>query len=255
VQDPITLLGTKISRYTLNQLLDHIEHAIQDDQQITVGNVNIYAMNLAFEDAGFRKILNGFDIVFCDGFGVKLGAALSGKHIPERYTPPDFLAQIIEILIRTNGSLYLLGAKPGIAEKASRNLHTRFPELSIAGFHHGYFDKQTNSDENDRVVKSINSVHPSVLLVAFGMPMQEKWISENRDKLNTLVILPVGALLDTLSGEVHRGPKFLTDHGFEWLARLVIEPKRLWKRYLIGNPLFFWRVIKQRWGSNNPKPE
>jgi N-acetylglucosaminyldiphosphoundecaprenol N-acetyl-beta-D-mannosaminyltransferase len=249
----VPMLGVGISTFTLTGLLQLIESSIEANKQLLVGNVNIYAMNLAYEDDGFRKILNQFDVVFCDGFGVKLGASLLGLTIPERYTPPDFLDRIIEILIRKERGLFLLGAKPGIAQKAQERLQTSFPKLKISGFQHGYFDKVPGSQENNDVIGSINVSHPAVVLVAFGMPLQEKWISENAAKLEPCVILPVGALFDTLSGEVHRGPKFLTDHGFEWLARLVIEPRRLWKRYLIGNPLFFLRVIKQRLGLYKPK--
>jgi N-acetylglucosaminyldiphosphoundecaprenol N-acetyl-beta-D-mannosaminyltransferase len=249
----VSLLGVEISTFTLANLLQLIESSIEANKQLVVGNVNIYAMNLAYEDAEFRNILNQFDVVFCDGFGVKLGASLLGLTIPERYTPPDFLDRIIEILIRKERGLFLLGAKPGITEKAKDNLHNAFPNLKVSGIQHGYFNKAPGSQENADVLNNINASHPAVVLVAFGMPLQEKWISENASKLDPCVILPVGALFDTLSGEVHRGPKFLTDHGFEWLARLLIEPRRLWKRYLIGNPLFFLRVIKHRLGFIKPK--
>lgn len=249
----VSILGVEISALTLSKLLDLIESAIEQDKKMVIGNVNIFAMNLAYEDAEFRKTLNDFDVVFCDGFGVKLGASVLGLTIPERYTPPDFLNNIIEILIRQERGIFLLGAKPGIPEKAQANLQNTYPELRITGFHHGYFNKTPGNLENTEVIQAINNSHPAVVLVAFGMPLQEKWISENLEQLGPCVLLPVGALFDTLSGEVRRGPKILTDHGFEWLARLVIEPRRLWKRYLIGNPLFFLRVVKQRLGFGNPK--
>ncbi len=249
----VSILGVDITTLSLSALLEMIDSAVAESRKLVIGNVNIYAMNLAYEDPAVRKILNQFDVVFCDGFGVKLGASLLGLKIPERYTPPDFLDQIISILIQHERGIYLLGAKPGIADQARDRLQKKFPDLQIAGSQHGYFDKKPGSQDNDTVVAKINAAHPAVLLVAFGMPLQEKWISENLEKLNPCLILPVGALFDTLSGEVHRGPKFLTDHGFEWMARLVIEPRRLWRRYLIGNPLFFFRVFKQRLGIGNPK--
>ena len=120
--------------------------------------------------------------------------------------------------------------------------------MIVAGADHGYFNKAFDNLENDRVVNNINDVRPNILFVGFGMPMQERWIMENRDRLDVNVIMPVGAMFDYLAGTVPRAPKWMTDHGLEWLGRLIIEPRRLWKRYLIGNPFFLWRVLKQKFG-------
>jgi N-acetylglucosaminyldiphosphoundecaprenol N-acetyl-beta-D-mannosaminyltransferase len=100
--------------------------------------------------------------------------------------------------------------------------------------------------ENREVVARINRAVPDILLVGFGMPLQEKWIAENRAGLDASVIMTVGAAFDYLAGEVRRAPRWATTRGLEWLGRLLVEPHRLWRRYLIGNPLFFWRVFLQK---------
>ena len=140
----------------------------------------------------------------------------------------------------------VLGSKAGVADDAKRRLCATRPELKIVGTHDGYFDKDLNAIENKAVIEEINSVAPDVLLVAFGMPLQEKWLAENWASINANVALTGGAAIDYMAGASTRPPRWLTATGFEWLGRMMHEPRRLWKRYLIGNPLFIMRILKQR---------
>jgi N-acetylglucosaminyldiphosphoundecaprenol N-acetyl-beta-D-mannosaminyltransferase len=139
--------------------------------------------------------------------------------------------------------LFLLAGEPGIVEKAIKKMQVIAPNLSVSG-HHGYFNK--NNDENESVIAEINKFKPDVLYIGFGMPLQERWILDNFDKIEARVFLPLGACLDFYTDSVYRGPRWLTDNGLEWLTRLVTEPTRLWERYIIGNPLFFYRILKQK---------
>jgi N-acetylglucosaminyldiphosphoundecaprenol N-acetyl-beta-D-mannosaminyltransferase len=125
-------------------------------------------------------------------------------------------------------------------------LRERYPSLEIAGTHHGYFDKDPTSVSNSHVVELINSASPDILLVGFGMPIQEQWLKDNWETIEARAAITGGAVLDYTSGALRRGPRLLTDHGLEWLARLLIEPRRLWRRYVIGNPMFLARVLRQR---------
>jgi N-acetylglucosaminyldiphosphoundecaprenol N-acetyl-beta-D-mannosaminyltransferase len=156
--------------------------------------------------------------------------------------------QLAELSEREQWTMYFLGAKPGIAENAALRLRNRYPNLRIVGTRHGYFDKTPASPENESVVQDINRVAPNILLVAFGMPLQEHWLMENWENINADIALTGGAALDYVSGRLRRAPRWMTDSGLEWLGRLLIEPSRLWKRYLLGNPAFLWKVILQRWG-------
>jgi N-acetylglucosaminyldiphosphoundecaprenol N-acetyl-beta-D-mannosaminyltransferase len=244
----ITLLGVQVSSISLEGLLEFICSSIQNRRRILLTYVNVYALNLAYETPWFRNFLNLADVVFCDGFGVKLGAKIVGRDPLQRYTPPDWLPGLCEICARDGFSIYLVGAQPGVAQRAVERFTAQFPGLQIVGADHGYFDKTPGSPENTLVLKKIQEAHPNILIVGFGMPAQERWIQENWDEIDANVIIPVGAAIDYLAGTVSRAPHWMTDHGLEWLGRLVIEPRRLWRRYLIGNPLFFWRVLKQRLG-------
>ena len=207
--------------------------------------VNIHAINLAQDHAWFRNFVNGSEVVYCDGFGIKWGARLLGLRIPERLTPPDWISMLAAECTRKHYSLFLLGAHPGVGELAGVTLKQQFTGLNIAGIQHGYFDKSNDSKENEAVLQAINDARPDILLVGLGMPLQEHWLMENWERLNVKVALPVGALFDYLAGKFPRAPHWMTDHGLEWLGRLIIEPGRLWRRYLLGNPRFVWLVLKQ----------
>jgi N-acetylglucosaminyldiphosphoundecaprenol N-acetyl-beta-D-mannosaminyltransferase len=250
VKRPVSayVLDVRVDIITLSELLQFIKGAVDNSAQAIVANVNVHAVNLACDKPWFRDFLNDADLVFCDGAGVKLGAKLLGQPIPYRYTPPDWIDELCCLCVENDYSLFLLGGRPGVAQKMADTLLLNFPALRLVGVHHGYYDKSPDSPENLQIIERINETKADILLVGFGMPLQERWLLDNMPLLAIKVALPVGALLDYVAGEVYRMPRWITDNGLEWLARLMIEPRRLWRRYIVGNPLFLWRVFKQRVG-------
>jgi N-acetylglucosaminyldiphosphoundecaprenol N-acetyl-beta-D-mannosaminyltransferase len=239
----VEMFGVRIDALPLADVLGSIERTVETRGRLIVTYVNVHGMNIAYTVPWFRAFLNKCDIVFCDGFGVILGAKLLGYTIPERFTPPDWIDQLAAMAANRGYTLFLIGSLPGIAEKAEQKLKTQFPHIKIVGTHHGYADKTPGHPDNEAVVQKINAAQPDILIVGFGMPLQEKWLDNNWDRIDAHVALTVGALFDYMTGEVVRAPRVFTDNGFEWLGRLVIEPRRLWKRYLIGNPLYFLRIF------------
>lgn len=244
----VQLLDVRIHSLTVSQLHSYIAHAITEAQKKIILNTNIHCYNLACDLPWLKDFLNSADINFCDGAGIVLGARFFGYKIPGRITYADWMWQLAAFAADNNFSFFFLGAKPGVAEKAAQKLTERFPNLTIAT-HHGYFDMSEEAQENLAVIECINTIKPDILVLGFGMPLQEQWLKENWAKLEVNIALTGGAVFDYVSGELKRGPKWMTDNGMEWLARLLIEPKRLWKRYLIGNLFFFWLIFKQ-WFSN-----
>ena len=238
----VFLLGVKVDALTLGECLAVIQTLIIQKDKTVISYVNIHAINIAYSTPWFRDFLNRSDLTFCDGIGVKLAAKLTGQQLSSRYTPPDFMEHICEMAVQFGWRIFFLGGKPGIAERAANRLANKLIGLQIQS-HHGYFDKILDSKENQQVVKQINQFCPDILVLGFGMPLQEKWILENMNSLDVKMAFPAGAMFDYLSGQLPRAPRWITDNGLEWLGRLVVEPQRLWKRYLIGNPLFFWRVF------------
>lgn len=245
-RNSINLLGVRVNNLDVGTLNSRILEDINKGSHAVYPSVNALALNLAYENTWLQDFYNSSEVVFCDGAGVILGARLLGYKIVERITYAEWTWHLAEFASSHGLSFYFLGAKPGIAEKAAARLKDRYKNLKILGFHHGYFDKDPGSDENARVIQKINAIRPDILIVAFGMPLQEQWLKENWDRIDAFVALTGGAVFDYISGELRRPPRLLTDHGMEWLGRMSIEPQRLWKRYIIGNPLFLLRILKQK---------
>ncbi len=174
--------------------------------------------------------------------GVVLGARLWGRRLPGRSTGADFMPRFCAELARRGRRVFLLGAREGVAAEAAAALAAAAPGLAVAGTRHGYFA----ADESEGIVEQINAARPDVLLVGLGAPAQERWIASNLDRLQVPLVWGVGGLFDFVSGRTPRGPKWLWDHGFEWLCRLMVEPGRLWRRYLPGQARFLLTILKHR---------
>ncbi len=240
--DPISLLDIRIDPVTVDQLHAYMADLIVRDDKALVLNVNVHCMNLAYENPWLRNFLNSAEMVFCDGAGVRLGGKLKGESLPKRITYADWVWQLAAFAEPLGWTFYFLGAKPGVAQKAADALRERHPALKVVGTHDGYFSHDPNSAENQAVIDEINALKPNILMMGMGMPLQEKWLMENWQQVDANIALTGGAVFDYVSGELQRAPRWMTDNGLEWLGRLLIEPKRLWQRYVVGNPLFLYRV-------------
>jgi N-acetylglucosaminyldiphosphoundecaprenol N-acetyl-beta-D-mannosaminyltransferase len=251
----LALLGVRIHALPAGALIERITAAAQHNERAIAAYVNAHSLNLAHESPALRRFFNERAAwVFCDGFGVKWGARLAGQPQPLRYTPPDWIDPLCCACAQRGLSIFLLGDKPETVEKAAHALQARHADLRIAGWQHGFFNKDAGSAENDAVIQAINHAQPDVLLVGFGQPLQELWLDANWAGLNAPAALTVGALFSYVAGDVQRAPRWMTDHGLEWLGRLLIEPRRLWQRYLVGLPVFFARVLAARMGLSPTQP-
>ncbi len=238
------LLGIPVDGLTVKELNEAILALVRNRKHALVLNVNVHAMNLAVERPWFADLLRQAEIVFCDGAGVRLGAYLKGHRLPPRITYADWMWSLAAFASDHGLSLYFLGGCAGVAAQAAAALQGVHPRLKIAGTHHGYFDKTAGCAESAEVIVEVNRLKPDILIVGFGMPVQEQWLAEHWDQLETHVALTGGAAFDYVSGELRRPPKWMQLVGLEWLGRMLIEPRRLWRRYVLGNPLFFARLIK-----------
>lgn len=245
-KERVNVLGVGVDPVTVVELHARILGFVREGGHVLVLHANVHGLNICYRDPELRSFFNAAPLVFCDGAGVMLAARILGRRIPERITYADWMWRLAAFAEREGLSLFLLGARPSVAERAGVHLKERHPNLKIAGVHHGYFDRTVGAPENEAVLAEINASRPDLLLVGFGMPLQERWLMQNWHRLDACVALTGGAVFDYISGELKRGPRVLTNNGFEWLARLLIEPKRLWRRYAIGNPLFLARVLEQR---------
>lgn len=240
----ISVLGVKVNPITEVQLNREIARIITAGQKELVLNVNINAVNQALKHAFMKELLNRARIVFCDGYGVVMGVRILGGVIPERITYADWMWSLSALCQREGFSLYFLGAREGIAQQAAEKLRERYPSLKVVGIRNGYFAR--TGPENNAVLEQINRSRPDILVLGLGMPEQERWLSDNWEKVDARIALTGGACFDFISGTVRRAPRWMADNGLEWLYRLILEPRRMFVRYVIGNPLFLIRVIHQR---------
>jgi N-acetylglucosaminyldiphosphoundecaprenol N-acetyl-beta-D-mannosaminyltransferase len=246
----VNILGVAIDPIGLEELLSFIEQAIQRQERRVLAHVHVRALCIACEQEWFRQFLNRADLVFCDGMGVQLGARLLGERLPERLTFADWTWSLAERCAARGYSIYFLGNPPGVAEQAASRLRERYPGLRVVGAQDGFFDKTPGSPENEEVVRQINLARPDILMVGLGMPLQEQWLEENWPRLDATVALPCGAAFEYLSGSLKRGPRWMTQNYLEWLARLIISPRRYWRRYLGDNTRFLFWILRQKFFGN-----
>lgn len=240
----VRICGVRVEAIDVRRLHAFIAHSVKRRRTVPILHANAFGVTLARKDRRFAGMLEKSPLVFCDGSGVRIGARLLGHDLPERITYADWIHELVPFLREQGLSLFLLGSKPGVADIAARRLQEEYPGLKVAGTQDGYFPKE--GPGNDAVVERLNAARPDVVMVGFGMPLQERWIEENMDRLGPMVLLSCGAGIDYAAGEVRRGPRILVDNHMEWLARLWVEPRRLWKRYLLGNPQFLAMVLWER---------
>ena len=203
--------------------------------------VNPDCLNIAWQDADYREALLAAERVIPDGIGIHIGCRMLGQALRENVNGTDMFPLLCEAAAAAGRSIYLLGARPGIAAAAADNMRQRFPALKVAGTRDGYFSEA----EESAVIDTINHSGADLLLVAFGAPRQDIWLRQRRAELRPPVCMGVGGLFDFYSGRIARAPVWMREIGLEWLYRLLQEPGRMWRRYVIGNPLFLFRVWRQ----------
>lgn len=240
----VDILGIPVTAIELEGLLDRVSRAARQRQPLHLMYLNAHVANLASRHAALHRALNRADLVYCDGAGVRLAARLMGHALPPRMTGADFIWDLAARCAADGLRLYWLGGAPGVARAACVRLQSHLPGLIVAGSHHGMFSKTGSSSR--RVLDRIEAARPDVLLVGMGSPAQELWVDRHRSRLAAAVVWCIGATADFIVGRQTRGPRWMLDHGLEWLARLASEPRRLFARYVVGNPRFIARVLGDR---------
>jgi N-acetylglucosaminyldiphosphoundecaprenol N-acetyl-beta-D-mannosaminyltransferase len=238
----VSILGIDVDNYTMQEALDELCTNLAAGKRRRVAFVNADCLNLSVGRPAYRAALSSCDRVLADGVGLSIAGKLLRQPIADNVNGTDLFPLLCERLVSTGHSLFLLGARPGVARAAAESMQRRFPGLVVAGTHHGYFP----SEEEGSVIDHINRSGANVLLVALGAPRQELWLERHQDDLRPELLMGVGGLFDFYSGRVPRAPLGIRRAGIEWVWRLLQEPSRLWRRYLLGNPLFLLRILRQR---------
>lgn len=233
------ILGVDVSALSQAEAINVIAECVDTRRFTKVGFLNAHVANLAQADERFRSVLEDF-LVLPDGVGVDIASkALFGEKFPANLNGTDFVPQLLRNL-PTKLKIGLIGAERDHVEAAADRLKRIAPKHQFQVFGDGYF----TSDMEPGILAKLAASRPDILLVAMGVPRQEFWI-DALTPAHTTVAIGVGALFDFLSGAVPRAPNWMRSLRLEWLFRLILEPNRLWRRYILGNPLFIMHLLRQ----------
>ncbi|MFE1744023.1 WecB/TagA/CpsF family glycosyltransferase [Coleofasciculus sp. H7-2] len=239
----LSLLGVTVYPLTIENLHSLIAEAVTNSQRWIIANHNLHSIYLYYHDRKMRDFYAKANYVHVDGMalvllGKFLGLPLSREH---RVTYADWTHPLMAEAVQQDWRVFYIGSKSGIAERGADILREQYPGLQIATAH-GYFDAHPNSLENQAVLERIKAYQPHVLMVGMSMPRQEHWVLDNLEQLSANAILTSGAAIDYVAGAVPTPPRWAGKLGLEWLFRLLAEPQRLWRRYLV-EPWFILRLF------------
>ena len=241
-----SLFGLHLVDAKLDYVVDRLAVLARLRTQHIVHFVNAHCINMAARDAEYRGHLQTASALLPDGSGVKLAAKFAGVKLGDNLNGTDLFPLLCERAARDGLSIYLHGARPGIAQAAANAMTERFPELQIAGTSSGYM---ADSDIPELLSK-INKSGANIVLVAMGVPAQEKWVAKYAPEINARLIMGVGGLFDYYSGRIPRAPMAMRRVGMEWVWRFMQEPRRLFTRYTFGNAEFLARALFRRAVAN-----
>jgi len=233
------ILGIPFYALTMEETLDILEGYLAEPKNHIVITPNPEGVMQARRNPEFAAAIKSADLRLADGTGIVLAAKFTGQKIPGRVRGVDTTLAFFERLTKKDRdfTVYFLGAKPGVAEKAKANMEARYPSMKVAGYHHGFFT------DDAQIINEINSLSPDILLVCIGMPRAELWATKHRD-INARITMCLGGTLDIMAGEVQLAPPIMRKWGLEWLYRLVSQPSRA--KRMLDIPRFVLAVIFSR---------
>jgi N-acetylglucosaminyldiphosphoundecaprenol N-acetyl-beta-D-mannosaminyltransferase len=240
----VNILDVNVSCLDIKGIFACVKEWVEGDLRRTILYVNAHCLNIACEDAYYRMLLNQADIVYADGISVVWSSRILGGCKLHKNTGADWIEAFCRFAEQESIRIYILAGGVGVAQKAKDNLLKSYPEIKIIGYSDGYFENKSEV----QVLSEIRVLSPQVLFVGMGTPHQERWIYEHREEISDPVCWGVGALFDYVAGIESRVPPWMGKVGLEWFYRLIVDPAGKWERYIIGNPRFVTRIIRQKLG-------
>ncbi len=243
----LNILGVPIDRVDMNSALSKIVDYMENRDKCIVCTPNSEIVMQAQNNKELWNFINEADLVVPDGIGLVAASRIIGKPLKERVTGIDLMERVLWYCDMNRKNVFIMGGKPGVAQKAAENISCKYPDINFCGINHGYFKGlhigQEGHEEEMAVIDKINSASPDVLFVALGAPKQELWINKYAHMINANVIMGVGGSTDVYAGEVKRAPQIYQNLGLEWFYRLIKEPWR-YKR-MMALPKFVVEVLKR----------
>ncbi len=242
-----------VDSLTLVEALDAVTELVERRKGGTVFTPNVDHVVMAAEDNRFRSVYADVDLALADGMPVVWASRALGPPLPERVAGSDLVPPLMQRAAEKGWRVYLLGGGRGVARRAASRLRVSHPQITIVGTASPRIDMTQPEAARRHIVKAVRKASPDLVLVGFGAPKQELWIHEVASALAPAVLLGVGASIDFLAGTARRAPRWMSRVGLEWLYRLVKEPRRLWRRYLLRDPKFVRLVLTEFLSARRPQ--
>lgn len=234
------ILGVAVDRINFSQAIDTILNFIESNSAHQVITANSLMIDSSLNDEELQKVFHQADLVIPDSIGIVLASKILGENLPEQIPGIDLMLKLCQISAEKKYKIFLLGSKEEVVIKAAKNLKNRYPGLTVAGYNHGYF----TAEEETELIKKIRNLESQILFVGLAIPRQEKWINQHLKELNVPVVMGVGGSFDVISGILPRAPKLFRMLGCEWLFRFLCQPWRITR--IIRLPLFLFRVVYEK---------
>lgn len=234
------ILNTYVNALSMEETVFEVEKIIEDRKPTQHVVINASKINLMRKDNRLREIVNVCPLINADGASIVWAAKLLGVPLKERVTGVDLFLRLLTLSNQKGYRIYLFGSKEEVIKKAKENIENSYPDIKIVGYRNGYF----SDEDNDSIVHNMATSGADILFVGFSSPKKEYWINKNIDRLNIPFVMGIGGTYDYMAGNTKRAPKWFQTHGLEWVYRLAQEPRRMWKRYAIGNFSFILFTLR-----------
>lgn len=238
----VKFLNTYVDALTMEETLEKIQEYIDNKECVQHVVINAGKVNLMQENEELTNIINECPLINADGQSIVWGTKILGNSLPERVAGIDIFTELVKISAERGYKPYFFGAKEEVVTEVVRKFKEQYPTLEVAGYRNGYFKK----DQSIEIAKDINKSGADILFVAFSSPMKEFWINEHMNIMKVPFAMGVGGSFDVVAGKTTRAPKWMQKCGLEWFHRFIQEPKRMFRRYIIGNLKFIKLVAKNR---------
>lgn len=239
----INILNTHIHNVSMQETLSILDSTISKGNQLHHAVVNAGKIVAMQTDLQLRQSVNESDLINADGQAVVWASRILGKPLKERVAGIDLMINLIDLAYHNKHKVFFFGAKEEVVKSVVEKYSDQYSPDIIAGYRNGYFKKEEEQD----IAKAISKSGANILLVAISSPTKENFLYNNKHLLaNVNFIMGVGGSFDVVSGLVKRAPLWMQRSGLEWFYRFIQEPKRMWKRYLVGNSKFIFLILKEK---------
>ena len=245
------LLNTFVNNVDMDETVALIEQIIDTGKKGYVVAVNVDVLVKIENDPYLKRIADEADLTLVDGKPLVWISKLHHNPVKAKISGSDLVPRLCDVSSDKGYSVFILGGKDGIAEKAKNNLLTKLPNINVVGTYSPPLGFEKSNDELEKINTLLSNAKPNILIVCFGCPKQEKWIYENYQKYDANVSICAGATVDFLAGNIKRSPKWMSEFGLEWFYRFLMEPKRLFKRYFLDDLRIFFLIFKYWKLKNN----